>query len=126
VSGGTNLVLAPQYRPGRNGSALSCRRDDPGLAFDRVTEKPLRAIWYDGSAFNAFRGHAWMKEPGRSCARRDKDHGGCRCQAMALSGDATAADPVCRHASGRSVIDSILSRETAFETGLIYRATKTM
>jgi pyrroloquinoline quinone biosynthesis protein E len=36
-----------------------------------------------------------MKEPCRNCARRDVDFGGCRCQALALTGDARAADPVC-------------------------------
>jgi pyrroloquinoline quinone biosynthesis protein E len=36
-----------------------------------------------------------MKEPCLSCARRDIDFGGCRCQAFALTGDARATDPVC-------------------------------
>src|SRR5262249_44966090 len=38
---------------------------------------------------------AWMKEPCASCPRRELDFGGCRCQAFALTGDATATDPVC-------------------------------
>jgi pyrroloquinoline quinone biosynthesis protein E len=37
-----------------------------------------------------------MKEPCRSCPRREQDFGGCRCQAFALVGDAAAADPVCQ------------------------------
>ncbi|MBW8285277.1 MAG: pyrroloquinoline quinone biosynthesis protein PqqE, partial [Rhizobium sp.] len=37
----------------------------------------------------------WMAEPCRSCERKHIDFGGCRCQAMALAGDATATDPVC-------------------------------
>jgi pyrroloquinoline quinone biosynthesis protein E len=36
-----------------------------------------------------------MKEPCASCPRRELDFGGCRCQAFALTGDATATDPVC-------------------------------
>jgi pyrroloquinoline quinone biosynthesis protein E len=36
-----------------------------------------------------------MKVPCRSCERREIDWGGCRCQAMALAGDAAAADPAC-------------------------------
>jgi pyrroloquinoline quinone biosynthesis protein E len=43
----------------------------------------------------AFRGTDWMKEPCRSCPRREQDFGGCRCQAFALAGDAAVADPVC-------------------------------
>jgi len=31
----------------------------------------------------------------RSCDRKGVDFGGCRCQAMALAGDAATTDPVC-------------------------------
>jgi pyrroloquinoline quinone biosynthesis protein E len=37
-----------------------------------------------------------MKEPCRTCPRKAVDFGGCRCQALALTGDAAATDPVCR------------------------------
>ena len=36
-----------------------------------------------------------MREPCRSCPRKTVDYGGCRCQALALTGDAREADPVC-------------------------------
>ena len=36
-----------------------------------------------------------MQEPCRSCPEREKDFGGCRCQAFALLGDAAATDPAC-------------------------------
>lgn len=36
-----------------------------------------------------------MPEPCRTCDERDVDFGGCRCQAMALLGDAAAPDPAC-------------------------------
>ncbi len=36
-----------------------------------------------------------MKEPCRSCPEKDRDFGGCRCQAYLLTGDAANADPVC-------------------------------
>ncbi|MCG7963721.1 MAG: pyrroloquinoline quinone biosynthesis protein PqqE, partial [Candidatus Thiodiazotropha taylori] len=45
--------------------------------------------------FNKFRGFGWMKEPCRDCSEKEKDFGGCRCQAYLLTGDATNADPVC-------------------------------
>jgi pyrroloquinoline quinone biosynthesis protein E len=67
----------------------------PGLEFWSVREHSLSDIWANSPAFNAFRGTAWMQEPCRSCARRDIDYGGCRCQAFILTGDAAAADPVC-------------------------------
>jgi len=36
-----------------------------------------------------------MQEPCRSCDRRGLDLGGCRCQALLLTGDAARTDPVC-------------------------------
>ena len=36
-----------------------------------------------------------MKEPCRSSALREIDWGGCRCQAMAMTGDARNTDPAC-------------------------------
>jgi pyrroloquinoline quinone biosynthesis protein E len=36
-----------------------------------------------------------MAEPCRSCPRKTVDFGGCRCQAFALTGNATATDPAC-------------------------------
>jgi pyrroloquinoline quinone biosynthesis protein E len=49
----------------------------------------------NGDAFNAFRGTEWMKEPCRSCAFKEVDYGGCRCQAMAITKDPRNTDPAC-------------------------------
>ena len=80
-----------------SGKVLPCHAAEsiPGLEFWSVREHSLADIWANSPAFNAFRGTAWMREPCRSCARRDIDFGGCRCQAFALTGDARATDPVC-------------------------------
>jgi PqqA peptide cyclase len=80
-----------------SGRVLPCHAAQtlPGLAFDNVRERDLADIWRHGSAFEAFRGTDWMKEPCRSCDRRDIDFGGCRCQAFAVTGDAAMADPAC-------------------------------
>jgi len=80
-----------------DGSALPCHaaRMLPGLTFPNVREQDLRAIWYESAAFNHFRGDEWMKEPCRSCPEKQRDFGGCRCQAYLLTGDPAAADPVC-------------------------------
>ena len=79
------------------GKVLPCHAAEliPGLEFWNVREHSLADIWANSPAFNAFRGTGWMKEPCASCARREIDFGGCRCQAFALTGDAAAADPVC-------------------------------
>ena len=66
-----------------------------GLEFDSVRDRPLGEIWLSGSAFQKYRGTDWMKEPCRSCPRREIDYGGCLCQAFALTGDAANTDPAC-------------------------------
>ncbi len=79
------------------GRVLPCHAAEyiPGLEFWSVRDRSLADIWANSPAFNAFRGTGWMQEPCQSCARRDIDFGGCRCQAFALTGDARATDPVC-------------------------------
>jgi PqqA peptide cyclase len=81
-----------------SGRVLPCHAAEtiPGLEFWSVREHTLADIWANAPAFNAFRGTDWMQEPCASCARREVDFGGCRCQAFLLTGDARATDPVCR------------------------------
>ncbi|MGH7916018.1 MAG: SPASM domain-containing protein, partial [Candidatus Binataceae bacterium] len=95
-----------------DGVVLPCHqaRMLPGLQFPRVLEHPLRWIWYDSPAFNAFRGFAWMREPCRSCPERFKDFGGCRCQAYLLTGNAAATDPVCELAPSHGVVLGAVTR----------------
>jgi len=83
----------------------------PGLEFWSVAERPLAECWADAPGMNAFRGEDWMREPCRHCPERERDHGGCRCQAFALAGDASATDPVCGLAPDRSAI--LAARRTA-------------
>lgn len=80
-----------------SGRVLPCHAAEtiPSLSFENVREKSLSSIWYESNAFNAYRGEDWMPELCRSCERKKVDFGGCRCQAMALAGDASATDPVC-------------------------------
>jgi pyrroloquinoline quinone biosynthesis protein E len=87
----------------------------PGLAFDNVRDKSLGDIWRHGAAFNAFRGTDWMKEPCRSCERREIDFGGCRCQAFAIAGDAAATDPACHLSPDHSRRRRRSAREHASE-----------
>jgi len=79
------------------GRVLPCHAAEsiPSLKFENVRDMGLHDIWYHSSSFNAFRGTDWMAEPCRSCDRKLTDFGGCRCQAMAIAGDATATDPAC-------------------------------
>jgi pyrroloquinoline quinone biosynthesis protein E len=79
------------------GKVLPCHAAEviPGLEFWSVREHSLNEIWRSSPAFMAFRGTDWMQEPCKSCAMKEKDFGGCRCQAFLITGDARAADPVC-------------------------------
>ena len=91
-----------------DGVALPCAGAHalPGLRRQRVTETPLREIWTHGEDFARYRGTGWMKEPCASCDRREVDFGGCRCQAFALTGDATEADPTCAKSPAHGIVAS--------------------
>ena len=80
-----------------SGRVLPCHAAESitHLQFDNVKDRKLADIWLNGDVFNKYRGTEWMKEPCRSCPRKEIDFGGCRCQAFALTGDATNTDPAC-------------------------------
>jgi pyrroloquinoline quinone biosynthesis protein E len=107
--GQKTLNIAP------NGRVLPCHAAEtiPELIFDRAGDKPLAEIWYRGAAFEAFRGTAWMQEPCASCALKETDFGGCRCQALALAGDARATDPVCHLSPLHKEISEMAATESA-------------
>ncbi|GAA2373317.1 pyrroloquinoline quinone biosynthesis protein PqqE [Dactylosporangium salmoneum] len=89
--GARQLVVAP------NGDALPClaAAQLPDLGIENVRARPLGDIWYSSPSFNRFRGTGWMPDPCRSCALREIDFGGCRCQAYQVTGDPAATDPAC-------------------------------
>ena len=80
-----------------DGRALPCHAAAtiPGLDFANVRGASLARIWEQDEAFNRFRGTGWMPSPCKGCERAELDWGGCRCQALAITGDAGATDPVC-------------------------------
>ena len=102
--GAVSLTVAP------DGTVLPCPAAAalPDLDPPNVREHPLAWIWRESKAFNAYRGESWMPEPCRSCALRAGDHGGCRCQAHALTGDAGRTDPACRHAPDHHLVRDLV------------------
>jgi len=118
--GRTALVVAP------NGDVLPCQAAStiPRLEFANVREHPLEWIWNESDAFTRFRGTDWMQEPCRSCplGRQEVDWGGCRCQALRLTGDPAAADPVCRLSPHHEQVVS--ARESAATNEFVYRTMK--
>jgi pyrroloquinoline quinone biosynthesis protein E len=107
--GAIHLTIAP------DGTALPCQeaRLIKGIEFPNVREQGLKWIWQESPGFNRFRGDSWMKEPCRSCDEREKDFGGCRCQAFLLTGDASNTDPVCSKSPHRHLIDEIVQCASA-------------
>ncbi len=103
------------------GKVLPCHAAESitGLEFWNVRERSLADIWANSPAFGAFRGTGWMREPCASCPRRELDFGGCRCQAFALTGDASATDPVCHLAPDHARVAQLAAIQT--EAGYDYR-----
>jgi len=98
------LAVAP------DGTALPCHAAaELPLTFPNVRERDLEWIWRHSPAFNRFRGEGWMREPCRSCPQRTKDHGGCRCQAYLLTGEAENADPACSLAPHHGVVEAAVA-----------------
>ncbi|WP_417225620.1 pyrroloquinoline quinone biosynthesis protein PqqE [Amphritea sp.] len=95
-----------------DGTALPCHsaRMLP-VEFPNVKEQSIEQIWNRSNGFNHFRGYEWMKEPCVSCDEKEKDFGGCRCQAFMLTGDANNADPVCSKSPHHDLI--VQAREAA-------------
>jgi len=92
------------------GKVLPCHAAEviPGLEFENTREQTLEWIWQESPSFRRFRGEAWMPEPCRSCDRRAEDFGGCRCQALLLTGDPTATDPACTLTPAHAIIEAVL------------------
>ena len=105
--GAVYIVVAP------DGRAMPCQvaGSIAGLEFSSVRERSLEWIWRQSDAFTRYRGESWMREPCRSCAIRADTHGGCRCQAFLLTGDAGLADPVCELSPHHDLVAAVVSEQ---------------
>ncbi len=101
-----------------SGKVLPCHASEtvPGLQFDNVRDRKLADIWLNGQAFNAYRGTSWMKEPCKGCPRAEIDFGGCRCQAMAFTGDPANTDPACKLSPHHAAFVAAAEQESAQQT----------
>jgi len=89
--GAIHVTVAP------NGNVLPCSQASnfKHITFPNVRQQRLEQIWHDSPVFDLYRGDTWMPEPCRSCDEKEKDFGGCRCQALLLTGDGANTDPAC-------------------------------
>jgi pyrroloquinoline quinone biosynthesis protein E len=111
------IVISPK------GQALPCHAAEtvPGLIFPNVRDRALADIWLSDSAFQRFRGTGWMPEPCQSCVFKEKDWGGCRCQALALVGDAATTDPVCARSPEHMSLQRLIAARSAVPPDFVYR-----
>ena len=93
------------------GLAMPCHAATslPGLVFPSVREQSLAEIWTGSQVFAMFRAPAFAPESCRGCDRLEIDWGGCRCQAHALTGDPTRADPACSLAPDHGLVVAALA-----------------
>ncbi len=103
--GAIHLTIAP------NGNVLPCSQASnfENLALPNVREQRLEDIWRDSPVFNLYRGDAWMPEPCRSCDEKEKDFGGCRCQALLLTGSGSNTDPACSKSPHHQLIQQAVA-----------------
>jgi pyrroloquinoline quinone biosynthesis protein E len=81
-----------------SGKILPCHAAETITDLDFLSVRSNHSIawiWANSDAFNKYRGTGWMPEPCQSCAFKEIDFGGCRCQAFALTGNAGNTDPAC-------------------------------
>ena len=106
-----------------SGKALPCHAAEtlPGFTFPSVRDQSLASVWTDSDAFRRFRGTEWMPELCRSCDRREIDWGGCRCQALAIAGDAAATDPACARAPDHHRMDEAIAAAEGTPLDLVPR-----
>ena len=116
-----------------DGTALPCHaaRELPGMTLPNVRDMSIDEIWNGSDDFNKYRGFDWMTEPCRSCDEKEKDFGGCRCQAYMLTGDASNTDPVCSKSPNRHLIDEAIAagreeaaKPTVEQKALVFRNPK--
>lgn len=107
------------------GKILPCHAAETitGLNFESVrSNRSIAWIWQNSEAFNRYRGTGWMPEPCASCAYKEIDFGGCRCQAFALTGDAGNTDPACVLSPAHGEIFKLAETESAADSDrFLYR-----
>ena len=118
--GTTFLTINP------DGLALPCNMASTlPLKFPNVKDYSIEDIWTRSSSFNYFRGDKWMPEPCQSCDEKNKDFGGCRCQAFALTNDMHKTDPVCEKSTNNYIIKDIVKiASKGSDDSIVYRNKK--
>ena len=99
-----------------SGRVLPCHAAEsiPGLEFWSVRDQLVgRDMAASLRRFRHFAAPTWMPEPCRSCEMREIDYGGCRCQAMAIAGDAAATDPACELSPHHALMQTLAEQDAS-------------
>ena len=106
-----------------SGKALPCHAAEtiPDVSYPNIREASVASIWYESKAFNRFRGTDWMPDLCRTCDRREIDWGGCRCQALAIVGDAAETDPACEKSPWHQSLIELAVRNSDSDAPYMYR-----
>jgi len=105
-----------------SGKAMPCHAAEtlPGFNFPSVREFNLSEVW-ESEAFRRYRGTDWMPQPCQGCDQREKDWGGCRCQAFALTGKSDVADPACELSPDHHLMEEAALESLAPAPAFVYR-----
>lgn len=108
-----------------SGKVLPCHAAETITDLDFLSVRSNHSIawiWHNSDAFNRYRGTGWMPEPCQSCAFKEVDFGGCRCQAFALTGRADNTDPACALSPlHESIFKTAQTESETGSTRFIYR-----
>lgn len=104
--GSTMMSVAPDGRV----SPCQGMFNLPEVEFPNARETALRDIWFKGELFNRYRGTDWLPQPCQGCEHKDADFGGCRCQALALTGNAGNTDPACPRSPHHDQVIQLVER----------------
>lgn len=105
-----------------DGSALPCHSAKMlPLTFPNVKDKSIRDIWLQDFSFDYFRGDDWMPQPCKGCDEKEKDFGGCRCQAYMMTGDMHKTDPVCSKSEDHHLIQQAITSATTPSKDIVKR-----
>ena len=107
-----------------SGKVLPCHAAESitSLEFDNIKDHSLLHIWEHSSAFLKYRGLDFLPKKCQTCPRVEIDWGGCRCQAFAITGNASNMDPACEFSEYHQQMLEIANTESNMqETDFDYR-----
>ena len=120
--GSTFLTVTP------DGSALPCHGAKMlPLTFPNVKDKSIADIWQTRFFFRLLsRGMSGCHNRVKGCDEKEKDFGGCRCQAFMMTGDMHKTDPVCSKSEDHHLVQQAIASATNPSKEIVMRVNREM